>query len=108
MSPDNDVERMKEFVYRSSEQLIHLTERTDAIDSKVDGLIRDVIKIKADIENHPILCPINTARIREIVNDELVKLPDKKLNKNVKMATIALALFSLLNLGLTLFAIIRH
>jgi hypothetical protein len=103
--PESDVERLKEFVFRSTEQLSHLTTKTNTMDGKIDVLMRDVLKVKLDIENHPLLCPINTERIKEIVDRELSKLPDKKLNRNVKLASITVALFAFLTFVLTLFNI---
>jgi len=44
--PENDIEKLKEFMYRSSEELKYLTKTTDAIDAKVDMLIKDVLMLK--------------------------------------------------------------
>jgi hypothetical protein len=93
-----DVEKLKEYMFRSSEQLKYLTEKTDAIDKKTDKLVSDVIKLKVDIENHPLQCPLNSDRIKGIVADEVSKIPEKNLNRNVKLATIFSTIISLATL----------
>jgi len=44
--PDNDIEKLKEFMYRSSEQLNYLTKKVDEMDAKLTLIVNDVVILK--------------------------------------------------------------
>ena len=130
MPPDNnnnnnvtraDINELKEFMYRSSEQLKYLSEQVKTTNSKVEGISIDVLRIKSELETHPLLCPLNPEKIQEVVKTELrtgleqekrvkevikevlAKRPEQRLNKTVKWATVINTILVLVALIISLY-----
>jgi hypothetical protein len=104
MSADNptekkDIDELKEFMFRSSEQLKYLSEGIKSTNFKIDLLAKDVTQIQSDLKTHPLLCPINPEKIQEMVRHQLAKLPERRLDILNKLLPVVALIISALALA---------